>query len=564
MRVALCQFNPTVGDLGGNLAALLGGYRRAVDAGADLVVTGELGLTGYPPEDLVTKPAFVRATARGLEELAASTGSVTLVVGFVEDVQGEDETTVDTVMSEAETTRTLANAAAVLRDGRIVDVYRKQRIPNYGVFDEARYFQPGSGTLLLEVPSHGTRSCRVGVTICEDLWGDGGPLPATAAAGADVLLSLNASPYQRGKREQREHWAVHHARSTGTWLVYCNLVGGQDEVVFDGDSFVVAPDGAVTARGAQFTEDIVLTEVGPAASAVPTTATRLEPETAIYDALVLGTRDYLGKNGFADAIVGVSGGIDSALAAAIAVDALGPARVTCVAMPSPYSSQGSLEDAEALASLLGTPYRVLPIEGPMKAFEEALAPVFAGTEPDVAEENLQSRIRGALLMAQSNKFGALLLAAGNKSEYAVGYATLYGDMAGGLAVLKDVDKTTVWALARRRNGGRREGWLGPDGPAIPERSITKPPSAELRPDQQDTDSLPPYEVLDPVLRGYVEEARSVDELVADGFDRHVVREVARLVDGAEYKRRQAPPGIKVTARAFGRDRRWPITQAWPG
>lgn len=563
MRIAIAQLNPTVGDIEGNVAALRTAYEEAVAQGAELVTGGELAVCGYPPEDLVLKPAFVRAVADGLAELAAGTGTVPLVVGFVEDVAGDTDVHPDTVLSEAETTRTLANAAAVLRDGRVEGVYRKQRIPNYGVFDEARYFQSGTRPLTVDVASR-DGDTRVGVTVCEDLWGAGGPIPEAARAGAEVVVNLNASPYHRGKRAERERWAAHHAHASGVWVVYANLVGGQDEVVFDGDSFALSPGGAATARGAEFAEDLVLTEVGAGAAATSAPAPRLDDDTAVYSALVLGTRDYAWKNGFAGAVVGVSGGIDSALAATIAADALGSEQVTLVSLPSPYSSQGSLDDAAALASALGARYHVVSIDPAMDAVGDALAPLLRGTAPDATEENVQSRLRGLLLMALSNKFGWLLLAAGNKSEYAVGYATLYGDMAGGLAILKDVDKTNVWALARHRNRGRRAGWRGPDGPAIPASTITKPPSAELRPGQLDTDSLPPYDVLDPILRAYIEESQSVDDLVASGFDAEAVRRVARLVDGAEYKRRQAAPGIKVTRRAFGRDRRWPITQAWHG
>lgn len=559
MRVALAQQNPTVGDLAGNAAALAAAYQAAVAQGAELVLGGELGLTGYPPEDLVLKPAFVAATRRALDELARRTGPAPLIVGFVEDAAGEDTTAPATVTSESETVRTLANSAAVLRDGAVEAVYRKHRIPNYGVFDEARYFRAGTEPLVVEVGSE-----RVGVTLCEDLWGAGGPLAAACAAGATVLASLNASPYERGKRDKRLQWAAQHARSGGAWLLYCNLVGGQDEVVFDGDSFVMAPSGAVTAVAARFAEDILFTEVGTGAPAQATVLPAADHVAEAYDALVLGVADYLGKNGFTGALVGVSGGIDSALTAAIAADALGPAALTCVALPSPWSSTGSLTDAEALATALGARYEVIPIAPMMSTFDEALAGLFAGTAPGLAEENLQSRIRGTVLMALSNKWGDLLLATGNKSEYAVGYATLYGDMAGGLAVLKDVDKTLVYALSRYRNTAYAPHWRGPSAPVIPAASLDKPPSAELRPDQLDTDSLPPYDVLDPLLAAYVEEQRAVEELIADGHEPELVRRVARLVDRAEFKRSQAAPGIKVTPRAFGRDRRLPITQRWSG
>ena len=384
----------------------------------------------------------------------------------------------------------------------------------------------------------------------------------SAAAGAMVVVNLNASPYHRGKRDERERWARHHVGRDGTWLVYVNQVGGQDEVVFDGDSFLMAPDGQVVARGAQFDEDLVVVDLpvgdeGQGRAALPPheAPDRLEPLAEVWQALVLGTRDYLRKNGFDRAYVGLSGGIDSAVTAVVAADALGPECVTAVAMPSPYSSDHSLEDAGALAANLGLRYHTVAIEPAMAAFETILADLFEGTTTDVTEENIQARIRGLILMALSNKFGGLVLTTGNKSEMAVGYATLYGDMAGGLAVLKDVPKTLVYELARYRNTL---------GPAIPESSITKPPSAELAPDQVDTDSLPPYDVLDAIIEAYVEDDRGVDEIVSDGHDEELVRKVIRMIDAAEFKRRQAPPGIKITDRAFGRDRRVPITNRWRG
>jgi NAD+ synthase (glutamine-hydrolysing) len=449
----------------------------------------------------------------------------------------------------------LANAAAVLREGAIEAIYRKQRLPNYGVFDEARWFRAGDGPVVLEVAG-----VRVGVTVCEDLWGEGGPVQEAADAGALVVLNLNASPYEQGKRAGRERWASHHAAAGRCAIAYVNQLGGQDEVVFDGDSFVLGADGVVGARGAQLAPDLVLADVddeGRVTQVAGGAGPRLDPLAEVYGALVLGTRDYVKKNGFGAALVGVSGGIDSALVAAIAADALGAEAVTGVAMPSPWSSPGSLTDARALCEHLGAPYLELPIAPAMDAFAGILAGPFAGSEPGVAEENLQSRIRGTLLMALSNKRGDILLATGNKSEYAVGYSTLYGDMAGGFAVIKDVPKTLVYKLAEHVNavaGGER----------IPRATIEKPPSAELRPDQRDTDSLPPYEVLDPILAGYVEQHRSVEELVRDGFDPATVRRVAKMVDRAEYKRRQAAPGVKITARAFGKDRRPPITQRWSG
>jgi NAD+ synthase (glutamine-hydrolysing) len=557
VRLGLTQLNPTVGAVAGNAAHLREAYREAVAGGADLVVAGELALTGYPPEDLVCKPAFVRATEAALADLAKDVGAAPFVVGFVEDLARSPSLAPAAWWGATPGWRRLANAAAVLREGAVVDVYRKQRLPNYGVFDEARYFSPGADAVVLDVAG-----MQVGVTICEDLWGEGGPVQQAADAGARVVLNINASPYHRGKRAERERWAAHHAAAGGVALAYVNQVGGQDEVVFDGDSFVMEPSGRVVSRAAQFSPDTLLVDIdadGATAScaAARPTPERLEPEAEMYAALVLGTRDYVRKNGFAAALLGVSGGIDSALVAAVAADALGAEAVTGVAMPSPWSSPGSVTDARALCANLGMGYLELPITAAMDAFAGILAPSFAGTEPGIAEENIQSRIRGTLLMALSNKHGALVLATGNKTEYAVGYSTLYGDMAGGFAVLKDVPKLDVYALARQRNAT-----AGRD--VIPQATLDKAPSAELRPDQRDIDSLPPYEVLDPILEAYVELDRSIEEIIRQGYPAEVVRRVAALVDRAEYKRRQAAPGVKVTTRAFGKDRRLPITQSWSG
>ncbi|MDP8978243.1 MAG: NAD+ synthase [Actinomycetota bacterium] len=550
MRLALAQLNPLVGDVAGNAAAVHEAYRAGVAAGAGVVVTGELALTGYPPEDLVLKAAFVDAVGDALGDLAAQVGDVPLVTGFVERLPDERSASWRPVASEATAYPALANAAAVLRHGRVEGVYRKRRLPNYGVFDEARYFRAGTGCLTFEVDG-----ARLGVTICEDLWGESGPVRETAAEGARVVLNLNASPYTRGKRAERERWARHHARAGDVWLAWLNQVGGQDEVVFDGDSFVMGPDGTVRRRGAQYARDVVVVDVADDAARAPADPPRLDPVAEVYGALVLGTRDYVRKNGFEGVLVGVSGGVDSALTAAVAVDALGADAVTAVSMPSPHTSPESSRDVKELVRALGCRAMELPIEAVMRAFDTALSEPFAGTEPGVAEENVQSRIRGTLLMALSNKFGQLVLATGNKSESAVGYATLYGDMAGGYAPIKDVAKTLVYDLCRHRNEA---------GPAIPPAIINKAPTAELRPGQLDTDALPDYETLDPVLELYVEQDRSVAEIVAAGYDEPTVREVARLVDRAEYKRRQAPPGIKISARAFGKDRRLPITQAWSG
>jgi len=555
MRLALLQRNPTVGDLDGNVADLRAAYADAVARGARLVCAGELAITGYPPEDLLLKPAFLAAGDRALADLAAAVGEVPLVVGVVQRLDAVDPEDWRPVASEASEHPGIADAAAVLRAGRVEAVYRKQRLPNYGVFDEARYFHAGTRVLLVDVDG-----VRVGVTVCEDMWGPGGPLAESARRGAQLLLNLSASPYRQGVRALRERWASHHARQGHVWVAYAAILGGQDEVVFDGDSFVMSPFGAVVARGAQFATDTVLVDlpIGGAGEPLPQAfPPRLDPVAEVHGALVLGLRDYVRKNRFDRVLLGISGGIDSALVASLAVDALGAGAVTGVAMPSPYSSAGSIIDAKALAADLGITYLELPVNPAMEAFTQILSNPFAGTATGIAEENIQSRIRGTLLMALSNKFGHLVLATGNKSEYAVGYSTLYGDMAGGFAVLKDVPKTLVWELARWRNA---QG----DGERIPPAIIAKPPSAELRPGQLDTDALPSYDVLDPIIEAAVEEDRSVAEVAAEGYDPAVVREVFRLVDRAEYKRRQAAPGIKVTSRAFGRDRRLPITQAWSG
>jgi NAD+ synthase (glutamine-hydrolysing) len=547
MRVALAQTDPVVGALRANADEILDAYRRACDQQADVVATPELSLTGYPPEDLVLKSSFLVAGVAALTDLAAQTGDVPLVVGYVEQL---DEPDSDWGYPA------LANSAAVCRDGAIEVIYRKERIPNYGVFDEARYFRSKSQPVVID--AGGT---RVGVTICEDLWGEGGPVPASIAAGAQVVLNINASPYQRGKRDEREMWARRHLAGTSAWLAYLNEVGGQDDIVFDGDSFVMSPAGEVVARGAQFATDLIIVDlpVGDEAAREGQVAGNAHPRldrcSEIYGALVIGTRDYIRDNGFTDALLGLSGGIDSALVAAIAADALGPEHVTGVAMPSPYSSPGSVTDAKALAANLGIRFLQLGIEPAMDAFAATLAEPFAGTETGLAEENLQARIRGTLLMAMSNKFGDLVLATGNKSEYAVGYSTLYGDMAGGFAPIKDVPKMLVYDLCRHRNAV-----AGSD--VIPQSILDKPPSAELRPDQRDTDSLPPYDVLDSILEAYVEDDLSVPEIVAQGFDATTVERIATMVDRAEYKRRQSAPGLKITGRAFGRDRRLPMTHGW--
>lgn len=551
MRIALVQLDPVVGGLDQNVAGLCAAYEQAVAAGAQLVVAGELAVPGYPPEDLLRKRAFVTANERALGQLAAAVGRVPLVAGFVQRLASVDPALWRPVSSMAGGLEPLANAAAVLRDGTLAATYRKQRLPNYGVFDEARYFAAGTGACVVEVDG-----VLVGVTVCEDMWGDGGPVQAASAAGAQLVLNLNASPYSRSKRAEREHWARHHARAGEVWIAYAHQVGGQDELVFDGDSFVTGPDGEVVARAAQFATDLLVVDLPIGPDAPPSVVAsepvpRLDPLAEVYAALVLGTRDYVRDNGFDHAVVGLSGGIDSALVAVIAADALGADAVTCVLMPSPWSSPGSVSDAVALVETLGARQVQLPIAGPMRAFDDALAEPFRGTEPGLAEENLQSRIRGTLLMALSNKTGAIVLATGNKSEYAVGYSTLYGDMAGGFAVIKDVPKTLVYRLVAHR--AHRD----PEDP-VPEEIVTRPPTAELREEQRDDDSLPPYDILDPILEGYVEDDLGRDALIALGLPEADVDTVIRLVDLAEYKRRQMPPGIKISPRAFGRDRRLPI------
>ena len=545
LRVAGAQLNLVVGDIAGNVERIAEAMRHAEREGADVLLLPELAVTGYPPEDLVLKPGFVRDSLAAVDELARLSGEVTTVVGFVdraEDGAGAGDDAVH---------RPIANGAAAVHRGRVVSVYHKVHLPNYGVFDEDRYFAPGSDAARLtrvgEVPA--------GISICEDIWLPDGPPARQAAAGARVLLNVNASPFHRGKAADREAMLAERATAAGVPVVYLNLVGGQDELVFDGASVVIAADGSLVHRSPQFDEDLFVVDVPLPGEAVrPGSLAPLPgPVEEVYRALTVGLRDYVTKNGFAGVVVGLSGGIDSAVTAAIAADALGPDAVWGVGMPTRFSSGHSVDDARALAATLGIRFDLVPVDGIFQAHLDAVEPLFAGTDPGTAEENLQARARGAVLMAISNKFGHMVVATGNKSEMAVGYSTLYGDMVGGYAVLKDVLKTTVYELAR---------WRNRDGEVIPVASIEKPPSAELRPDQRDTDSLPPYEVLDAVLRAYVEEDRSVGEIVADGFDPDLVRRVVGMVDRNEYKRRQAAPGVKVTTKAFGKDRRLPITNRY--
>jgi NAD+ synthase (glutamine-hydrolysing) len=555
LRVALSQVNLVVGDLPGNAERMVAEVARAEEADAHLVVFPELAVTGYPPEDLVLKAGFVDDNHEALERIAAATGRCAAVVGYVDRRDGD-----------------LHNAAAVCAGGRVIGVYRKHRLPNYSVFDEERYFEPGTETPLFEVGG-----IPIGVTVCEDAWHESGPIPAIAAGGARLILNINGSPFRIGKVAERESLIGGLAAAGDVPIVYLNLVGGQDELVFDGASFVTDAAGQVVHRCDQFRTDIDIVDVplGPERDVtLPVTAVTgprgldaggrpphpnpqhpLDRLDEIWGALVLGTHDYVTKNGFQEIVVGLSGGIDSALVAAVATDALGPENVHVVLMPSRYSSDHSVADAQKLATNLGVDQRIIPIEPAHAAFLDMLAPSFEGTDEGLTEENLQSRIRGVTLMALSNKLGWMVLTTGNKSETSVGYSTLYGDTAGGFAVIKDVPKLLVYELCGHRN--ERTG-----AEIIPTGIITKPPSAELRPDQRDDQSLPPYEVLDPILEAYVEGDRTADQLVADGHDGETVARIVRLVDLAEYKRRQSPPGPRITSKAFGKDRRLPITNRY--
>jgi NAD+ synthase (glutamine-hydrolysing) len=571
IRVALCQVNTVVGDLDGNVERVLAAYDEAEAAGADLAVFPELAITGYPPEDLLLRTSFVAANREALDQVAARTGRCVAAVGYVDQV------------------RDLHNAAAVCAGGEVRGRYHKRQLPNYGVFDEARYFTPGTHDLQL----YRIAGVTVGVTICEDVWDPVGPIAQQAAGGADLVVSLNASPYVHGRMAERERMLATRAEDAHCTLVYVNQVGGQDELIFDGGSMVFDDRGDLVARAPQMQETtlVVDLDVRPvfrtrlidprgrtSAPALPvvdlgeastgatdraplpahTPARTLDRLDEVYEALTLATRDYLAKNGFTDAVIGLSGGIDSTLVTLIAAEALGPERVHTVAMPSRYSSEHSRSDASKLAANLGVDHREIAIETAHAALLDMLGPSFEGLDEDLTEENLQPRIRGLLLMALSNKHrGWLVLTTGNKSETAVGYSTLYGDTAGGYAVIKDVPKLLVYELSRHANerAGRE---------VVPESVLTKPPSAELRPDQRDDQSLPPYEVLDPILAAYVEEDLSPSEIVALGHDPEVVAAIARLVDISEFKRRQSPPGPRITPKAFGKDRRMPITSGYRG
>ncbi len=531
LRIALAQINLLVGDIDGNAAQVLEYTTRARDAlGAHLVVFPELTLTGYPPEDLLLRPELHMRVLHALTDITRRVHGIDVLLGYPRQASGG-----------------LYNAASLLRDGAIVATYHKQHLPNHSVFDEKRYFVPGNTPCVVEV-----QGLAVGITICEDVW-QPGPVRQAVDAGARLLININASPYHAGKGREREAVVRQRIEESGVPLVYLNLVGGQDELVFDGESFVMDARGQVTQRMPVFVSDLYAVDIDLHAGPKPVPAQLAAPLSevqSVYAALVLGVRDYIGKNGFDGAVIGLSGGIDSALTLAIAVDALGAQHVEAIMMPSRYTATMSLEDAAAEAKALGVDYRVIPIEPVFESCLAALKDEFAGRPADTTEENIQARCRGVILMAISNKKRRMVLTTGNKSEMSVGYATLYGDMAGGFAPIKDVPKLLVYRLAEWRNG---------QGQVIPHRVLERPPSAELAPDQKDEDSLPPYPVLDPILEQYVELDRSVAEIVAQGYDEATVRRVVALVDRNEYKRRQAPPGVRITRRAFGRDRRYPIT-----
>ena len=576
LRLALAQFNPTVGDIPGNTARIIELIEEARARHADVVAFPELAITGYPPEDLLFKTSFLSDCAVALERVAASTRGIAAIVGCPDVMAGQND---------------VANAAATINDGRILDWYHKMYLPNYGVFDEDRYFRRGG-----ECPVYIINGTPVGVGICEDIWYPIGPIAVQREAGAEVIININASPFHAGKAGQRERMIATRAADHGVFVAYLNAVGGQDELVFDGASVICSPDGSVIARGPAFEDSLIvadlhvesvfrqrlrdprarkenpeiLSEVGEARVArvsehrlsdrqhvQPRLCRALEDTEEVYQALVVGTRDYVRKSGFGRAVVGLSGGIDSALTATVAADALGSENVVGVTMPSRYSSEGSVADSQDLADNLGISLWRIPIEPAHHAFTEMLAAHFAGTEPNVAEENVQARVRGNVLMTISNKFGWLVLTTGNKSEMAMGYATLYGDMAGGFAVLKDVPKTLVYELCRWRNARTGNG-----RPLIPQAVLDKPPSAELRPDQTEQDTLPPYDLLDPIIKAYVEDDYAYADMVAMGHRPEWVQQVIAAVDRNEYKRRQAPPGVKITPRAFGKDRRLPIVNRY--
>jgi NAD+ synthase (glutamine-hydrolysing) len=574
VRIALCQINPTVGDLSGNAEKIIACMETAAEESPDIIAFPELAVTGYPPEDLLLKPQFIDDNLHALEMIRRKAGDFVVIVGFVD--RRDD----------------IYNAAAVMHKGRIIDIYHKMHLPNYSVFDENRYFQAGT-----RCPVYRMGNVAFGCTICEDIWYPDGPASVQALAGAEFIININASPYTMGKSGFRERMLSTRAGDNSVIIAYLNTIGGQDELVFDGGSLVVDQNGDVLAEGKRFEEDLIIVDLDldavfmkrlhdprrrqhkktlkkevvdeitierksvSAKERKPLTSLKkgllpgLIQEEEAYSALVLGTRDYIRKNGFSKVCIGLSGGIDSSFVATIAVDAVGHDNVTGVFMPSPYTSEESREDAVGLACNLGIKIREVPVTAVFDAYMEMLKPEFEGMKPDITEENLQARIRGNILMAFSNKFGWLVLTTGNKSEMSVGYATLYGDMAGGFAVIKDVPKTLVYRICLWKNA--KEGRV-----VIPERVLVKEPTAELRANQKDTDSLPPYDELDPILKAYIEDDRAFDEIAAPGCDEERARKVIRMVDLSEYKRRQSPPGIKITGRAFGRDRRFPITNRY--
>jgi len=572
LRIGLCQINTTVGDIAGNTKKILHYMARGKKMGVDLLVFPEMAVTGYPPEDLLFMPKFIEANVKAIKEIARATSSITAIVGFVHK-EGD-----------------IFNSAALLHHGKLIDVYSKVYLPNYGVFDELRYFHPGKENFIFTL-----QTIPIGISICEDLWYPGDPIRTQALqGGAELIINISSSPYHSGKTASREKLISTRASDNLAIVAYCNLVGGQDELVFDGGSMVFDQRGELIVRGKQFEEDLVLADLdleavfrmrlhdprirreklteeekgikkidlpqrARSATKKPPLPKRdskpLDHLPEIYSALVLGTGDYIRKNGFRKVLIGLSGGIDSALTAAIAVDALGKKSVVGVAMPSPFSSKASLDDAKLLAKNLGIPFLTIPIAEIFEAYLKTLSPAFKNLKRGVTEENIQARIRGNILMALSNKFGWLVLTTGNKSEMSVGYCTLYGDMAGGYAVLKDVPKTLVYELTEYKN--RKEGTA-----VIPQNVIDKPPSAELRPNQKDEDSLPPYSILDPILQAYVEEDKGVDEITTMGFQEKMIKEVIQMVDRNEYKRRQSSPGVKITHRALGKDRRLPVTNKY--
>jgi len=541
VRIALSQINPTVGDIDGNALKICSYIKRAKEQDARMVVFPELAITGYPPEDLLLKPHFINDNLDALDAIRQETGNITAVVGFVNKRDNS-----------------IYNAAAIFQNTKLVGIYHKRFLPNYGVFDEYRYFKAGK-----ESPVHFIEGITVGVNICEDIWYPEGPVKGQAAAGAEIILNINASPYHMGKAYLREKMVSERASANKVLIAYLNTVGGQDELVFDGGSLITDKTGETIVKARQFEEELIIADI-PFEDSRQSGKKYLSPwfsseEEEVYKALILGTRDYVNKNGFKHVVVGLSGGIDSALVSAIAVDAIGKDNVTGLFMPSLYTSKESKEDSYEFAANLGIKISEVPITNIFETYRENLKAEFKGLSEDITEENLQARIRGNILMALSNKFGWLVLTTGNKSEMSVGYATLYGDMAGGFAVIKDVPKTLVYELSRWKNSA--------EGRAlIPERILSKEPSAELKPGQKDIDTLPPYPVLDPILKAYVEDDKSFEDILSlgcgTGCTQEVIQKIIQMIDRSEYKRRQSPPGIKITPRAFGRDRRFPITNRY--